>query len=97
VCDLALSLPAESVSLTESWKVGFTSEKMDIIAIYLSSESDSYDRHSLFVSEEQRRAGSIPIPAGLLKKAGTLQVWLTGEHALGRLKVRKDIRMTVTP
>jgi hypothetical protein len=29
----------------------------------------------------------------LLKKAGTLQVWLIGEHKLGRLKVRQDIPM----
>lgn len=93
VCDLALSLPAESVSLSEPWKVGFNSENMDIIAIYLSSESDSYGRHSLFVSEEQRRAGSLTIPANLLKKPGKLQVWLIGEHKFGRLKLRKDITM----
>jgi hypothetical protein len=97
VCDLALSLPEESVSLTETWKVGFKSENMDVIAIYLSNESDSYGRHSLFVSEEQRRLGSFTVPAGLLKKPGTVQVWLIGEHPLGRLKVRKDIRMTANP
>ncbi len=97
VCDLSLSLPAESVSLTKEWKVSFTSENMDVIAIYLSNESDSYGRHSLFVSDEQRRLGSFTVPAGLLKKPGTVQVWLIGEHPLGRLKVRKDIRMIATP
>lgn len=97
VCDLALSLPAKSVALTEAWKVGFKSENMDVIAIYLSNESDSYGRHALFVSEEQRRLGTFTVPAGLLKKPGTVQVWLIGEHPLGRLKVRKDIRLTATP
>lgn len=37
--------------------------------------------------------GSLPIPANLLKKPGKLQVWLIGEHKLGRLKIRKDITM----
>lgn len=97
VCDLSLRLPATSVALSEPWSVGFSSENMDVIALYLSSESDSYGRHSLFVSEEQRRLGSFTVPAGLLKKAGMLQVWLIGEHPLGRLKVRKDIRITDTP
>ena len=44
--------------------------------------------------EAQRRSGSLSIPAGLLKKPGTLQVWLVGEHKLGRLKLRKDIPLT---
>ena len=31
------------------------------------------------------------MPSNLLKKPGNLQVWVIGEHRLGRLKVRKDI------
>lgn len=93
VCDLDLRLPAGNVSIAEEWKVRFTSENMKVIAIYLSSESDSYGRHSLFVSEAERRLGTCTIPAGLLKKSGTLQVWLIGEHPLGRLKMRKDINV----
>jgi hypothetical protein len=46
------------------------------------------------VSEEERRAGIFTVPAGLLKKPGTVQVWLIGENRLGRLKVRKDIVLT---
>jgi hypothetical protein len=94
VCELDLRLPAGSVSLAREWTVSFTSANMDIIAIYLHSESDSYGRHSLFVSEEQRRLGAFTVPAGLLKKPGTVQVWLIGEHQFGRLKVRKDITLT---
>lgn len=97
VCDFDLHLPTGSVSLTKEWKVSFTSENIDVIAIYLSSESDRYGRHSLFVSKEQRSLGSFTVPAALLEKPGTLQVWLIGEHRLGRLKARKDIRMTATP
>ena len=33
------------------------------------------------------------IPADLLQKPGKLQIWLIGEHQLGRLKLRKDIPM----
>jgi hypothetical protein len=91
VCDLDLRLPVATVSLGKEWKIDFSSENMDVIAVYLWNSGDSYGRHPLFVTEEQRKAGSLTIPAGLLKKPGTLQVWLIGEHKLGRLKLRNDI------
>jgi hypothetical protein len=70
---------------------------MQVIAVYLSSQSDSYGRHPLFVSEEERRAGAFSVPAGLLKKPGIVEVWLIGENQFGRLKVRKDIVLTGPP
>jgi len=97
VCDLSLRLPAENASLAEEWKVEFQSENIEVIALYLSSKSDSYGRHSLWVSEEQRRRGTYTVPAGLLKKAGSVQVWLIGEHRLGRLKVRQDVTLVTKP
>jgi hypothetical protein len=97
VCTLDLQLPTASKPLSDELKVGFHSENMDVIAIFLHSESDSYGRHSLFVSEEERRAGSFTVPTGLLKKPGTVEVWLIGENRLGRLKVRKDIILTGPP
>lgn len=96
VCDLDLRLPAHSVSLSADWKVEFGSGNMDVIAIYLYNQADSYGRHPLFVTEAQRKAGSLTVPAGLLRKPGTLQVWLLGEHRLGRLKARKDIQLTAS-
>jgi hypothetical protein len=93
VCDLDLQLPAGPVSMAREWKVEFGYEHMDVIAVYLWNSGDSYGRHPLFLSEEQRKTRAIMIPAELLKKSGTLQVWLIGEHKLGRLKLRKDISL----
>lgn len=93
VCDLKLRPPMEKTSLNGDWQVSFSAENMTPIAIYLWNEADSYGRHPLFLTEEQRRAGSLTIPANLLQKPGKLQVWLIGEHKLGRLKLRKDITM----
>ncbi len=93
VCDLDLRLPSDNVPMAGGWQVGFGSENMKVIAVYLWNSADSYGRHPLFLTEEQQRAGSLTIPAGLLKKPGKLQVWLIGEHPLGRLKLRKDITM----
>lgn len=93
VCDLNLRLPLDKAPLSGEWKIGFGSENMNVIAVHLWSQTDSYGHHSLFVTDEQRRNGSLNIPAGLLKKAGAVEVWLIGEHKLGRLKVRKDIAM----
>ena len=91
VCDLDLRLPGGSLSLGKEWKVAFGSEHMDVIAVYLYNTGDSYGRHPIFVTPEQRKTGSLTIPDDLLKKPGTLQVWLIGEHPLGRLKLRKDL------
>ncbi len=91
VCDLDLRLPGDSVSLGKEWKVEFGSENMDAIAVYLWNSGDSYGRHPIFLTEAQKKSGTLTMPADLLKKPGTLQVWLIGEHALGRLKARKDI------
>ncbi|MGV3662152.1 MAG: hypothetical protein ACO1TE_18340 [Prosthecobacter sp.] len=91
VCDLDLRLPATSAPLAGGWKVEFGAENMDVIAVYLWNSADSYARHPIFLTPEQKKEGSLIIPAGLLKKPGSLQVWLIGEHKLGRLKLRKDI------
>ncbi len=91
ICDLELGLPSSSIALGKEWTVRFDSKNMEVIAVYLWNSGDSYGRHPLFVTEQQRKEGSLAIPAALLKKPGTLQVWLIGEHPLGRLKLRKDI------
>jgi hypothetical protein len=86
-------MPKDKVSMKGGWEVAFSAENIKPIVIYLWNEADSYGRHPLFLTEEQRRTGSLTIPADLLKKPGKLQVWLIGEHKLGRLKLRKDITM----
>ncbi|MDF1656716.1 MAG: hypothetical protein P1U58_03830 [Verrucomicrobiales bacterium] len=92
VCDLNYEVP-ESISISKEWSVSFKPENMEIIAINLQSISDSYGRHPLFLTNADRRAGSITVPANLLKKTGRLHVWLIGEHPLGRLKQLKTITM----
>ena len=91
VCDLQLDLPRGNLSLGNAWTIGFGSDNMDVIAVYLWNSGDSYGRHPLFLTEAQRKSGTVSIPGDLLKKPGTLQVWLIGEQALGRLKTRKDL------
>lgn len=91
VCDLELRLPPNSLRLGQDWKVEFNSDNIQPVAIYLWHDGDSYCRHSRFISADQRHQASITIPGNLLTKPGNLQVWLIGEHRLGRLKLRKDI------
>ncbi len=91
VCDLELSLPSDHISIGNDWQVNFKAENMDVIAVYLWNSDDSYGRHPLFLTPEQQAAGTLTIAGELLNMPGTLQVWLIGEHHLGRLKLRKDI------
>ncbi len=93
ICDLKLEVPSGDVSTGQSWELSFHTEDMTPAAIHLMNSGDSYGRHTLFLTEEQRQTGTFTVPAGLLKKPGTLQVWLIGEHELGRLKVRKDVKL----
>jgi hypothetical protein len=94
ICDLGFRLPPGSAPLAQDWHLDFTSENMEIAAVYLYNEADSYGRHPIVLTPEQRRSGKTTIPTGLLKKPGTLQVWLIGQHPLGRLKIRQDIQLT---
>lgn len=91
VCDLALRLPEGSAAMAGGWEVTFKAENIKPIAIYLWNSGDSYGRHPLFLTEKEQQMGTFTIPTGLLKKPGALQVWLIGEHRLGRLKLQKDV------
>ena len=91
VCDLELRLPTESVRRDRSWEVRFAADNIRPIIVYLWNDADGYGRHPLFLTDADRQRGTVTVPADLLKKPGNLQVWLIGEHRLGRLKVRKDV------
>lgn len=91
VCDLQLTLPKDKAPMKGNWQARFSTENITPIIIYLWNDADGYGRHPLFLTDEQRRTGSLTIPTDLLKKPGKLQVWLIGEHKLGRLKLRKNI------
>jgi hypothetical protein len=93
VSDLDLRLPGHPLTVGKEWKVGFSSGNIDVIAVYVFNSNDSYGRHRLFLTPEERSAGALTIPGDLVEKPGKLQVWLIGEHPLGRLKLRKDITM----
>lgn len=93
ICDMDIRLPGTSVSIAQAWDVEVSSENINIIAVYLWNEADTYGRHLLFLTSQQQESGLVTVPAGLLQKTGTIQVWLIGEHPLGRLKLRKEIKL----
>ena len=91
VCDLDFSMSSGELPLGESLEVRFASDNMNVIIVYLSSDTNSYGRHSVFVSEQDRKKGKVAIPAELIRYKGKMQVWLIGENRYGRLKKRQDI------
>ena len=91
VCDLDFSMSSREVSLGESLEMRFVSDNMNVIIVYLSSDTNGYGRHSVFVSERDRKNGKVVIPADLIRYKGNMQVWLIGENRYGRLKKRRDI------
>jgi hypothetical protein len=91
VCDLSLNVLHDSLLLDREWELEFASNNMNVIAIHLWNESNSYGRYTVFVSDEDRQRGGVTMAGNLLQKPGQLQVWLIGEHRYGRLKARQDI------
>ena len=91
VCDLDFSISTDRVAVGEPWQVEFSSDNMDVIIVYLSSDTDSYGRHSVFVGNQDRQNGHVVIPAGVVQGEGNWQVWLIGENRYGRLKKVKSI------
>ena len=91
VCALDFGAFPTEIAVNEAWEVEFSSDNMDVIIVYLNSGINSYAHHSVFVTEQDRRNGTVVIPAGLVQESGKWQVWLIGENRYGRLKKRRDI------
>ena len=91
VCDLDFSFPAKKLALGKSWKIKFTSDNMKIVFVYFYSDQNRYNASYVFITDEDRRKGSVVIPGDQVRDSGNLQVWLFGENTYGRLKKRQDI------
>lgn len=94
VSELDFSLPAEHVSRGKSWEIELTSDNMNAIIVYLKNSAEGSDEHNVFITDEDRRAGKVTIPASVIQNADKMQVWLIGENRYGRLKQRRDIQVT---
>jgi hypothetical protein len=90
VCDLEVSIPRKKLPLGQPLEIGFSSDNMDVIIVYLNSGVNSYAHHSVFVTEQDRRNGKVVIPPSLIQDPGKWQIWLIGENRYGRLKKRID-------
>mgnify|MGYP000275968822 FL=1 len=76
------------------WEIELTSDNMNAIIVYFKNSADGYDEHNVFITEEDRKAGKVTIPASVIQNADKMQVWLIGENRYGRLKKRRDIQVT---
>ncbi len=94
VSELDFRFPAANVSRGSSWEIELTSDNMNAIIIYFKNSADGYDEHNVFITEEDRKAGMVTIPARVTQNADKMQVWLIGENRYGRLKQRRDIQVT---
>ncbi len=94
VCELDFRLPAEKVSRGKPWRIELATDNMNAIIVYLKNSADGHDEHNVFITEKDRKAGDVTIPADVTRHADKMQVWVIGENRYGRLKKRLDIRVT---
>jgi hypothetical protein len=91
VCELDFSDPPAEISRGTPWEIGLTTDNMNAIIVYFKNSADGYDEHNVFITNDDRRAGKVTIPASVTQNADRMQVWLIGENRYGRLKKRLDI------
>ncbi|QDV41268.1 hypothetical protein Enr13x_11060 [Stieleria neptunia] len=94
VCELDFRLPSAKISRGTPWEIALTSDNMNAIIVYFKNSADGHDEHNVFISEADRKAGKVTIPAGVTQNADKMQVWLIGENRYGRLKIRRDLKVT---
>jgi CubicO group peptidase (beta-lactamase class C family) len=95
ICELDVKAPPTEVSRGTPWEVALTTDNMNAIIIYFKNSADGYDEHNVFISEDDRQAGRVTIPAEVTQNADKMQAWLIGENRYGRLKKRWDFRVTM--
>ncbi len=91
VCDLNLSVPDRPLPQNQSWKIEFAACNLNVIAVRLMSPKPPYKRAILWPTEEDRKNGTVTVPADLLQTTGPVQVWLIGENRYGRLTRQQNV------
>lgn len=91
VCDLDFSLPVEAPSRRTPWDITFTARNLNVIAVYLMAPKPPYHRYPVWLTEQDRRSGRATVPAGLIRDAGRVQVWVVGESKYGRLTKEQEV------
>lgn len=94
VCALDFRLPSHPISRGMAWDIELVSDNMNAIIVYFKSSTDGHDEHNVFITEEDRKAGKVTIPASVTQSADKMQVWLIGENRYGRLKKRQVFHVT---
>src|SRR5690606_1368050 len=85
VCELDGGLPSTEISRGTPWEIKLTTDNMNAIIVYFKHPGNGYDEHNIFITAEDRQAGTVTIPASVTQNADTMQVWLIGENRYGRL------------
>ena len=91
VCDLEFSLPFGSPTRDKPWDIKFTARNLSVIAVRLTLAKYPIYHHFLWPTDQDRRSGSVTVPAGLIREAGTVRVRVIGENKYGRLARQKAI------
>jgi hypothetical protein len=91
VCDLGFRLPAEAPSRGQPWDITFTARNLSVMAVHLLDPRPPYNRYCVWLTEQDRRSGKATVPAGLVRDAGRLQVWVIGENKYGRLTKEQEV------
>ena len=92
VSDLDFSIPTEPPKLGKSWNIKFTAHNLSVIAVQLlNPKPPNWYNHFVWLSDQDRHSGSVTVPAGLIREAGTWKVRVIGENKYGRLMRQQEI------
>jgi len=91
VCDLGFRLPVEAPARGKPWEITFSADNLSVIGVHLMNPKPPYDRYCVWLTEQDRRGGKAIVPAGLVRDAGRVQVWVIGENKYGRLTKEQEV------
>jgi len=91
VCDLDFSPPVETPTRSEPWEIKFTARNLSVMTVQIMNPKPPYHRCHVWLAEQDRRSGKVVVPAGLIRDAGLVQVWLIGENQYGRLTREQEV------
>ena len=91
VCDLGFSLPVEAPSRSKSWEIKFTARNLCVMTVQIMNPKPPYHRCHVWLAEQDRRNEQVTVPAGLIRDAGLVHVWLIGENKYGRLTREQEV------
>lgn len=91
VCSIEVRVPSEPIALGEAWDIEFEADNMKPLFVRVGivgvpNYSDPITPYEIWLTDEDRRTGSVTVPGDAFTRPGNYRVAVSGENQFGRLR-----------